>query len=59
MENNELITVTCPECGKKYFSFSENAISENNGIQFVCTECSATVQITRAYDGDIFIQCLM
>lgn len=31
----KLITVTCPECGEKRFSFSSNAISEKNGIQFV------------------------
>ena len=55
----KLITVTCPECGEKRFSFSANAISEKNGIQFVCTLCSSTVQISRTHEGDLFVQCLM
>lgn len=58
-KEQELITVTCPECGVKRFSFSENAISVKNGIRFVCTECSSAVQISRTYEGDIFVQCLM
>ena len=55
----ELITVTCPECGKKRFAFSANAISEKNGIQFRFTYCSSNVQITRTYEVDLFVQCLM
>ncbi len=62
---NELITVTCPECGKKRFSFSLNAIDgKNTGIRFDCTECGSTVRICREYntdtknfDGDIFVSC--
>ena len=55
----ELITVTCPVCGKKRFAFSANAISEKNGIQFLCTHCSSNVQISRTHVGDLFVQCLI
>ena len=50
---------TCPVCGKKRFAFSANAISEKNGIQFLCTHCSSNVQISRTHEGDLFVQCLM
>ena len=62
MERNEeleLMTVTCPECGKKNFSFSRNSINKKNGLQIVCPECASTVSIKLTYEGDIFVQCLM
>jgi len=55
----ELITVSCPECNKKRFSFSENAISEKRNIQFICPECSSNVQISLTHEGDIFVQCIL
>ena len=65
MEKDDLITVVCPACGEKRFSFSQNAISGGQGIKFSCSECGATVEIgreynteTRNYDGDIYVQCL-
>ncbi len=62
---SELITVTCPECNKKKFSFSLNAIDgKSTGIHFDCTECGSAVRIWREYntdtknfDGDIFVCC--
>ena len=66
MEKDKLITVVCPSCGEKRFSFSPNAISGKQGIKFLCSECGATVEISREfnsesrnYDGDIFVQCLL
>ena len=65
MEKDDLITVVCPECGKRRFSFSSNAISGGHGIKFSCGECDATIEISREYntetnnyDGDIYVQRL-
>jgi len=55
--NNELITVSCPYCNEKQFSFSKNAISKTESIVFSCPECSSTVSICRTHEGDIFVQC--
>ena len=61
-KNNEadkkLITVVCPYCNREQFSFSENAISQTQSIQFVCPECASMVDISKTYEGNLFVQCL-
>ena len=56
--NKELITVCCPYCNEKQFSFSENAISKTQSIQFVCPECVSRIDISKTHEGNLFVQCL-
>ena len=56
--NKELITVCCPYCNEKQFSFSENAIRKTQSIQFVCPECASRIDISKTHEGNLFVQCL-
>lgn len=55
----ELISVVCPNCGNKTFSFSENALSEKRDMIFVCSECASNVQISKTHEGNIFVQSFL
>ncbi|MGN0738766.1 MAG: hypothetical protein ACI4LX_01180 [Treponema sp.] len=61
LENENMITVSCPDCGHQ-FSFSRNVLDFDGGtgaIQFYCTECENIVKI--CYTGrekEIFVQIL-
>lgn len=57
-QTQELITITCSECGKKSFSFSKNAINPKNGINFRCNQCGYTTFITLEKDGSIAVECV-
>lgn len=55
----ELIKIACPYCCEKNFSFSRNAISEKNGISFVCPECEFASRILLTSEGDIYVTHLI
>lgn len=47
-----LLTVFCPSCGKKRFTFSKNCIEGNKSIVFACEECGTNVLISTALDNE-------
>lgn len=56
--NSKLITVSCPYCNEKQFSFSKNAINETESIEFSCPECGSIVRISKTHEENLFVQCL-
>jgi DNA-directed RNA polymerase subunit RPC12/RpoP len=57
-ENKDMITICCTNCGKRFFSFSKNALDVTNGIQFECPHCNATTFVKLNRDEEIEINCV-
>ena len=45
-EDDTLITVACPQCEERRFSFSRNAVEGGGVIRFKCGRCESFVEIT-------------
>ena len=56
---NNLITVSCPECGEKTFTFSKNILDEDDGIQFICPNACGIVKVCyTTLEHNILVQIL-
>ena len=53
-----IITVSCPYCVEKRFSFSRNILEKEGGIQFVCSNCGSLVKVCYTDETEVFVQCL-
>ncbi len=53
----EMISISCPECGKQTFTFSKNAINPKNGISFTC-QCGYKTYIEIDKDGALSISTI-
>lgn len=55
----QLMTVSCPECAEKLFSFSRNVLVIEGSIQFLCTNCGSVVKVCYTEpEHEVFVQCL-
>ena len=57
--DDDLITVSCPECGEKKFTFSKNVLDTNGAIQFICPNACGNVKVCyTTLEHDLLVQIL-